>query len=73
MTVAPEWEYRTCSWERGFTKADGNLVRGQAALEPMLSELGEDGWELVQIFDTDWGQTAIFKRLSSGGRGPSTK
>jgi hypothetical protein len=66
-----EWEYRTCSWERGFTKADGNTVQGRAALDPMLNELGEDGWELVQIFDTDWGQTAVFKRHWAKGRHPT--
>jgi hypothetical protein len=56
----------------GFTKADGNKVRERAALESMLGELGEDGWELVQIFNTDWGRTAVFKRPSRRGRWPAT-
>jgi hypothetical protein len=39
-----------------------------AQLESMLNELGRDGWELVNAFDTNWGRgatqdmIAIFKR-----------
>lgn len=59
------WEYKSIE-----LSAHGWLHRkiDHAKLEVMLNELGRDGWELVNAFDTNWGHgatqdvIAIFKR-----------
>ena len=59
------WEYKTIALEaHGFL--GGKLDRPK--FEALLNELGRDGWELVNAFDTNQGhgQTrdviAVFKR-----------
>jgi Domain of unknown function (DUF4177) len=60
------WEYLTVKFNStGFFTTgtlDGDAFNGK------LNELGEQGWELVTVFDTNWFQggtrdvVAVFKR-----------
>lgn len=63
--MATSWEYKTIALAaHGFLGGKLDLK----AFESMLNELGRDGWELVNAFDTNqgYGQTrdviAVFKR-----------
>jgi hypothetical protein len=72
MVYVMKWEYRTLkfgtttSWSGG--KFDTDMFNQK------LNELGEEDWELVSIFDTNYGQgatrdvVAVFKRSRSSTR-----
>lgn len=65
MTVATQWEYRTVALTAGGFL--GGLL-DRPKFEELLNSLGRDGWELVNAFDTNYGQgatrdvIAVFKR-----------
>jgi Domain of unknown function (DUF4177) len=47
---AAKWEYRTVKFDaKGFL---GGVVDTQT-LDAQLNQLGEQGWELVSVFDTN--------------------
>lgn len=65
MTMATQWEYKSVALAaHGFLGGKLDLV----AFDALLNTLGRDGWELVNAFDTNYGQgatrdvVAVFKR-----------
>ncbi len=67
MTTPAKWEYKTLTFEAaGFWSGGGKL--DAQMLTDQLNELGDQGWELVSVFDTTKleGQTrqvyAVMKR-----------
>ena len=65
MTAVDRWEYKTLQFGvKGMM--GGILDLGQ--FEGELNRMGNDGWELVTCFDTNYGQgasryvMAVFKR-----------
>jgi hypothetical protein len=57
------WEYRTeTGWQDNWTRPTGHTEQGSEALKAIFTDLGNDGWELVQIVDLGKGPTAVFKR-----------
>ena len=47
-----KWEYKVLSFEAtGFWKGGGIIDKDK--FESTLNELGSDGWELVNAFDTN--------------------
>ena len=63
--MATHWEYKSVALAaHGFLGGKLDL----AAFESLLNSMGRDGWELVNAFDTNYGQgatrdvIAVFKR-----------
>jgi hypothetical protein len=67
-----KWEYRTLKFATTGVWIGGNLDTDM--FNQKLNELGEEDWELVSIFDTNYGQgttrdvVAVFKRSRSSTR-----